>query len=369
MLLLQEAGNISSVAPRVMPPDIGEMSTDPDGTYTVFWEERNPDAGASRFQLDELSGVSYDIDHAEGNGDGWQREGFAPTTARQHSGDRSYGPRNENSDVSSMTTTMPIPVVKGQRLSFWCSYDIEAGWDYAFVEVSRDGRSYDVIDSFTGGSDGWQYHEYSLNNYTGASVFLRFRYTTDSRTLGDGFYVDDISPVATFGSATTLASNLTGHRYDVTGQPDGVYFYRVQGFNDARGWGDYSTLERMQVSEINNTPPAAPSIDGPRHGEAGEEYAYTFQATDAEGDDVYLYVDWGDGGNSGWQGPYDSGEAVTLSHTWSEKGDFAIQAKAKDGSDIQSTWSSMQISMPLEHQTLLEKIIGWLTAMLHSFAR
>ncbi len=369
MLLLREAASISEVTPRVLPPCIADLSTDPDGSYTVFWGERNPPANALQFQLDELSGMSYDIDHAEGDGDAWQRDGFAPTTARQHSGEQSYGPRNENSDVSSMTTAMPIPVVEGQRLSFWCSYDIEKGWDYAFVEVSRDGRSYEVIDGFTGCSDGWQYHEYSLDNYTGASVFLRFRYTTDGRTLGDGFYVDDIAPVASFASVSTLASNLTGHRYDVSGQPEGVYYYRVRGANDARGWGDYSTLERIQVSETDNTPPDAPSIDGPRRGETGEEYTYTFRVTDAEGDDVSLYVDWGNGSDSGWQGPYDSGETVTLSHTWSERGDFAIQATAKDDGDIQSTWSSMQISMPLEHQTLLGKIINWLAAMLHSFAR
>ena len=367
MLLLQEAANISRMTPRVLPPDIAGMSTDPDGSYTVSWEERNPAANASRFQLDELTGLSYDIDHAEGDNDAWHLDGFEPTTTRYHSGEQCYGPRNENSDVSVMTTAMPMPVRQGEQLSFWCSYDIELDWDYAFVEVSPDGRGYDVIDAFTGSSDGWQYREYDLNEYVGQSVYLRFRYTTDGRTLGDGFYVDDISPIATYTAVTTLADDVTGSHYDVTGQPEGIYHYRVRGFNDAYGWGDFSSLEQVQVSETNNTPPEAPSIDGPRRGKTGEAYTYTFQAVDTEGDDLFYLVDWGDGSDSGWQGPSDSGEAITLSHTWSQEGSFAIKAKAKDASGVQSTWESLQVSMPLEHHTLLEKIITWLVTMLHSF--
>jgi len=365
MLLLREAANISEVAPRVLPPDVADLSSDPDGSYTVFWTERNPEANASRWQLDELSGVSYDIDHAEEESEAWHYDGFAPTDTVQHSGERCYGPRNENSDVSSMTTTMPVPVTGGQQLSFWCSYDIETGWDYAFVEVSTDGRCYDVIDGFTGSSGGWTYREYDLSGYAGESVFIRFRYTTDGRTLGSGFYVDDISPVASFASSTTLADDITNGRYEVTGQPEGVYFYRVRGYDDARGWGDFSTLERIQVSEGNNTPPGAPSIDGPRRGETGEEHTYTFQATDAEGDEVFYFVDWGDGSDSGWQGPYSSGDTCTLSHTWNREGSYDIKAKARDTGGVQSQWESLQISMPLEHQTLLEKIISWLFDMFH----
>ncbi|MGC9308451.1 MAG: M14 family zinc carboxypeptidase, partial [Thermoplasmatota archaeon] len=366
MLLLEEAASISNVTARVLPPRIADMSTDPDGAYTVVWEEQNPTAQASRFQLDELQGLSYDIDHAEDDHTGWTYDGFAATTAACHAGERSYGPRNEDSDVSTMTTAMPIPVVEGLQLSFWCFYDIEENWDYACVEVSRDGRCYDVIDGFTGNSNGWQYQEYDLDEYAGESIFLRFRYTTDGRTLGDGFYVDDISPLATYEEITTLSDDITASHYDVTGRSEGAYYYRVQGYNDARGWGDFSPLKQMLVSETDNSPPGAPSIEGPGRGEAGEEYTYTFQATDAESDDIFYYIDWGDGSDSGWQGPYQSGEPLTLSHTWTEQGSFAIRAKTKDAGGIQSPWESLQISMPLEHQTLLEKIIIWLATMLHS---
>ncbi|MCD6108537.1 MAG: hypothetical protein J7J89_03585, partial [Thermoplasmata archaeon] len=58
--------------------------------------------------------------------------------------------------------------------------------------------------------------------------------------------------------------------------------------------------------------------------------------------------DWGDGTNSGWLGPYNSGETVEASHSWSEKGEYSIKVKAKDINGLESEWSDpLVISMPL----------------------
>ena len=45
---------------------------------------------------------------------------------------------------------------------------------------------------------------------------------------------------------------------------------------------------------------------------------------------MYLSVDWGDGTNTNWQGPYRSGHVVQLSHSFPERRNYTIQAKAKD---------------------------------------
>ena len=50
-------------------------------------------------------------------------------------------------------------------------------------------------------------------------------------------------------------------------------------------------------------------------------------------------MDWGDGENSGWDGPYPSGETVTLSHTWTSPGTYLVKAKAKDIYNEQSAWT------------------------------
>jgi outer membrane protein assembly factor BamB len=96
-----------------------------------------------------------------------------------------------------------------------------------------------------------------------------------------------------------------------------------------------------------NNPPDKPTITGPSSGKIGAVYNYTFVATDPDGSDIYLYIDWDDYGSSGWIGPYASGEEVTLSHTWNEMGIYTIKAKAKDTYyDSESDWTTLKVTMP-----------------------
>jgi hypothetical protein len=344
--LLQEAENIRDFAvPRTLPPDIYEMSTDTDGAFTVSWKVRNPDAKPECFQLDELTGLGIVTDKSESGSDLWILDGFSITSSKHRSGSHSYKSRKSNYDVSAMTSLHPIPVTENMKLSFWCSYEIEEEWDYAFVEVSLDGRRYDLLDKFTGSSEGWQYREYDLNRYVGESIFVRFRYTTDARTLEDGFYIDDIYPVARFDSINTLSTTIANNHYKVEGRADGTYYYRVRGYNSAKGWGDFSTLEEIHIIEGENDPPNTPVITGVTSGKPGVEYEYTFISTDPNGDDIYYYIDWGDGKTEEWKGPYASGEEITLKHTWSKKGTYVIKAKTKDTYDAMSGWGTLEISM------------------------
>jgi len=107
--------------------------------------------------------------------------------------------------------------------------------------------------------------------------------------------------------------------------------------------------------------PSVPKITGERTGESGTEYEYTFMSTDyyPEGDQIYYLIDWGDGSDSGWLGPYESGEELTLTHSWSEGKSYLIKAKAKDNYDAESDWSTYTVSMPRIKQrfTILEDIL------------
>jgi carboxypeptidase T len=293
LYLLQEAQNIrDTVVPRVMPPKLDEIPNDPDGSYQVSWQEKNPSANPDFFQLDELNGLSISTDDAESGSGLWTLDGFTLSTSRYHSGSSSFKSRSINSDVCSMTTVSPIPITMGMTLSFWCWYSTENNFDDAFVEVSRDGRSYDILDIFTGSSGSWQYKEYDLSNYSDESVFIRFRYTTDQNTLQEGFYVDDITPVADFASITTLSSSITTHSYDITGKGNGTYYYRVNGHNSARGWCDFSTLERVVVALGNDsTPPVTTCIlTGVLEGDVYvSDVTVTLTATDDSGVDYTKY--------------------------------------------------------------------------------
>ena len=71
--------------------------------------------------------------------------------------------------------------------------------------------------------------------------------------------------------------------------------------------------------------PSKPS--GPNSGKPGTSYEYSSSTTDNEGDQVYYLFDWGDGTDSGWIGPYNSGDECSVSHTWTRRGSYEIKAK------------------------------------------
>jgi len=253
LYFLEEAQNISNVVPRVIPPEIDDMNVDSDGDYTVSWQQQNPQANPDYFQLDELANLSAVTDDAESGSTLWNLDGFSITTSRYHSAASSYKSLPASSEVSSMTSVFPLPVESGMNLSFWCWYDIEYNYDEAMVEVSRNGRLYDVLDNFTGSSGDWIYKSYDLSDYVDESIFIRFRYTTDSNTLEEGLFVDDINQIADFGSINNISSSITDSHYDIMGKTNGSYYYRIKGYNTEHGWGDFSTLEKIQVGQISDT--------------------------------------------------------------------------------------------------------------------
>jgi len=69
---------------------------------------------------------------------------------------------------------------------------------------------------------------------------------------------------------------------------------------------------------------------GVTNGKINVEYTYTSGTTDPEGDQVYYLWDWGDGNNSGWLGPYNSGVPCEAKHIWNVKDNYNIKVKAKD---------------------------------------
>lgn len=97
-----------------------------------------------------------------------------------------------------------------------------------------------------------------------------------------------------------------------------------------------------------NLAPLKPSRpDGPSSGTTRAEYNYTTSTTDPESEQIYYLFDWDDGADSGWIGPYNSGETVEASYAWSRIGTYQVKVKAKDIRGLESEWSDpLDISMP-----------------------
>ena len=99
------------------------------------------------------------------------------------------------------------------------------------------------------------------------------------------------------------------------------------------------------ISIVENEPPVKVTIQGPTWGLGGKIYDFTFISTDADGHDIYYKVDWDDGNDTGWIGPYSSGEQIILNHSWKQKGSYWIKAWAKDTLEGKSSQASFKISI------------------------
>jgi len=95
-----------------------------------------------------------------------------------------------------------------------------------------------------------------------------------------------------------------------------------------------------------NNQPDKPTINGPTSGKIDNSYTYSISSTDEDNDQIYYYIDWGDGSSTGWKGPYNSGQTTSESHIWTSQGSYTIRAKAKDESGDESDWGTLEITMP-----------------------
>jgi len=119
---------------------------------------------------------------------------------------------------------------------------------------------------------------------------------------------------------------------------------------------------------IDDAAPATPSIDGQKRGRIGINYTFTVSTIDIDGDQVYFMMDWGDGQVDDWVGPYDSGTAAELAHTWDEKGTYTVKVKAKDVYGIESAWGSMSVVMPVDSAFVVQGFLQRLfTLFPHAF--
>lgn len=135
-----------------------------------------------------------------------------PTTPR--SGRRMWWGNRGDSIDSTLTRAFDLTGLSTATLTWWTWYDIEEGYDFAYVEVSTDGgatwnilpgthtRTDDTLfvsfgPGYTGTSGGkqsqWAQERVDLTPYAGRSILVRFEYITDGAVNQPGIAIDDIS--------------------------------------------------------------------------------------------------------------------------------------------------------------------------------
>jgi len=215
------------------------------------------------------------------------------------------------------------------------------------------------------------YYDWDMNNPAGRDINL-YRITSDWDEMTVTWntqpsYVPQPTTYSTVPSSTGvwMEWDATNDVQDFISGNEIDYGWKI---TDDTYWGNYNIPQtRWRTKEYGNYipyleihingAPAAPTIIGPTNGEAGESYEYTFIAFDPEDEDIYYYIDWGDETNTGWIGPYESGEQIILSYTWTSQGTYEIKAKAKDINDAESDWAYLEVTMPMSYNSLFLRFL------------
>jgi hypothetical protein len=100
-------------------------------------------------------------------------------------------------------------------------------------------------------------------------------------------------------------------------------------------------------SDLNQKPYTPDRPLGPSSGKPNIEYSFSSSTMDPQGDYLFYLFNWGDGHDSGWLGPFNSGETCEATYYWESQGNYEIKVKAKDIYESESDWSdSLVVSMP-----------------------
>ena len=94
-----------------------------------------------------------------------------------------------------------------------------------------------------------------------------------------------------------------------------------------------------------NPKPTPPNIDGPTKGKKQISYNFTFVSTDPDNQKIRYHVDWDDG-NITITDFYESGEIVTLNHSWENNDKYIIETRAEDWYKEKSNLSTHEIKIP-----------------------
>lgn len=136
--------------------------------------------------------------------------------ADPHSGDYAFWSNKGDESDMTLTREFDFTGVEGDlAFDYWLWYDIEEGWDYLYLEISKDGGDTWSILTTPSGTDedpsgnsfGWGYNgssgagtspewiheEVDMSEYAGERVLLRFEYVTDAAVNGEGLLLDDAS--------------------------------------------------------------------------------------------------------------------------------------------------------------------------------
>jgi hypothetical protein len=260
-------------------PVVTFPSTVAPGTqFYLYWQRSDVDTFnlANSYRVTMLTDRSLVYQDFESTS-GYTLRGFTRNNSNHHSGSYSAYSGQGTNLRRYVTLDERLKVQPGEALTFWTLYNIQTGYDYAYVQVSSDGgetwwelngnlstsenpHRHNKGYGITGSSSGnWVLGNYPLSNYVGHEIKVRFAYWTDGSVSNEGIYIDDVYPCDTFGSTTVLAENVSAESLLVGPYPIGLRWFKVEPIDDRGQMGPPS--DRFEVEIQGNLCSLAGHVD------------------------------------------------------------------------------------------------------------
>jgi hypothetical protein len=225
--LLNQLANKPSALTETLGIKSGEVDTQSNGEWQVLLNETFEGAWpSSGWSVVDLSNDGYDRkwedDNYKHHGGYW---GVWP--ARGGTDGRDPVPGNDHY-FNSMNTRMiygPFDLSDAVKtdISFWLWREIEICCDYLALEVSTDNGTFHQVYRWTSNNLDWGQWIFSLDGFNGNnSVWISWRFYSDSSIVYDGPWVDDIllrkyvpGEISAFGtlSYSNRVNNSVGARF------------------------------------------------------------------------------------------------------------------------------------------------------------
>jgi len=141
------------------------------------------------------------------------------------------GSKSSYPDTTLRIATVIVP--PAASLDFMTSYDIEADFDYGYVEITTDGSTWTRLpgsittttnpyfrnqgNGITGKSAGWVSAHFDLSAYAGQNASVRFRYRTDQYVFEEGWAIDEVVISGVGGSVFSDNAETANPAYTTVG--------------------------------------------------------------------------------------------------------------------------------------------------------
>lgn len=259
---------------------------------------------------------------------------ISETHSLTESVDANYG--NQNSSYAMWATPMDWTDIISGSISFWVKYDIEAGFDYMYFEVSDDGGyNWITLKTWDGVGVDWNKVQLPMDAVAGESeVTFRFRFKSDEGLDYNGMYIDDLelkTYTQDYGAPTIIADPYAPEFFEgVSGDyTDAIEVKDYSGVASVKVYYHVEGIDGEEVVDAANTTEDWYEFTIPAQ-EDGRKVTYRFWAQDASpqqnsdySENSYIYI-------AGDHLVYDGG--VVSYYTTCDAGDArAVRMSLPDG--------------------------------------